>query len=408
MDCATGRQRPTRLTDVAAERDAAFATFSPDGTRIVTFFSRGCGASGCHHLFTLDADGSDFQKLVTGVPDTLPLRLGPGGLSVAIRRRLTVLSLSAIAALVALGGTSAEATYPGPNGRIAFSDYVSGQIYAVNPDGSASRAAHTTSTRTTPPTIRVGLRTGRGSSSTCSGSTPDDDHSRIWIMDADGSHQSQVASETPGFRDYAPKFTPDGSEIVFSRCQPNDGVCAIWEMRSDGTHKQALTPFVHDETNEIIDFVPSVSPDGTQIAFGRFADGGFFGRIFVMNADGSDPHSITPPRFEGFAPDWAPDGQRLTFSSYVARLGSAVFSLRPDGSDIERLTENNFPFNDFNSVYSPRGNRIAFSSDRKFPDLCCEDLFEMRAAGGAGHPLGVGLSPPGIINPAWGSAPLVP
>ena len=325
----------------------------------------------------------------------------------AIRRRLTVLVLIAIAALVALGGTSAEATYPGPNGRIAFSDYVSAQIYAVNPDGSglaqltdldSHHAADHPSWSADG--TRILFNVFRFN--------PDDDHSRIWIMDADGSHQSQVATETPGFRDYAPKFTPDGTKIVFSRCQPNDGVCAIWEMRSDGTHKQALTPFVHDETNEIIDFVPSVSPDGTQIAFGRFADGGFVGRIFVMNADGSDPHSITPPRFEGFAPDWAPDGQRLTFSSYVARLGTAIFSLRPDGTDIEQLTESNFPFNDFSSVYSPRGNRLAFSSDRKFPDLCCADLFEMRVAGGAGHPLGVGLSPPGIINPAWGSAPLVP
>ena len=227
-------------------------------------------------------------------------------------------------------------------------------------------------------------------------------------MDADGSHQSQVADETPGFRDYAPKFTPDGSKIVFSRCQPDDGVCAIWEMRSDGTHKRALTPFVHDETNEVVDFVPSVSPDGTQIAFGRFLDSGFTGRIVVMNADGSDPEAITASRLEGFAPDWAPDGQRLTFSSNVSRPGTAIFSVRPDGTDIEQLIEYNFPFNDFNSVYSPRGNRLAFSSDRKFPDLCCADLFVMRATGGPGHPLGVGLSPPGVLNLAWGSAPLVP
>ena len=64
------------------------------------------------------------------------------------RRRFhcLVLLAAAVAALLALGAAPAGATFPGPNGRIAFSDYVSGQIFAVNPDGSAlggspSRAA---------------------------------------------------------------------------------------------------------------------------------------------------------------------------------------------------------------------------------------------------------------------------
>ena len=48
------------------------------------------------------------------------------------RRRLTLLTLAAAAALAALGGTPAQATYPGPNGRIAWADFNSGQVYAVN------------------------------------------------------------------------------------------------------------------------------------------------------------------------------------------------------------------------------------------------------------------------------------
>ena len=33
-------------------------------------------------------------------------------------------------------GTAARATFPGVDGRIAFSDFITGQIYAMNPDGS--------------------------------------------------------------------------------------------------------------------------------------------------------------------------------------------------------------------------------------------------------------------------------
>src|SRR5438552_9837487 len=44
--------------------------------------------------------------------------------------------LSMIAGILLFPGTAAHATWPGSNGRIAFWDYMTGQIYAVNPDGT--------------------------------------------------------------------------------------------------------------------------------------------------------------------------------------------------------------------------------------------------------------------------------
>jgi Tol biopolymer transport system component len=324
----------------------------------------------------------------------------------ATRRRLALLTLTAAAAVAALGGTSAQATYPGPNGRIAFPDYVSGQVYAVNPDGSGLvQLTHTDANHAadfpswSPDGEHILFTVFRFRNA---------DRSRIWIMDADGAHQHQLTGDTRGFRDYAPKYTPDASHIVFSRCQPDDGVCAIWEMQADGTQKHALTPYVHDSTNEVVDFRESVSPDGTQIAFARFFDGGFIARVFVMDADGSDPVAITPPRLEGFGPDWAPDGKRITFSSNGGRTGSSVFTIRPDGSDLQRVTPNRYPHNDALASYSPRGNHIAFVSDRNYPDLCCNDLFAINPNGTGEHMIDVGLSSPGILDPSWGTAPLLP
>jgi Tol biopolymer transport system component len=322
-------------------------------------------------------------------------------------RRLVLLTLTGAAALAALGGTSAQATYPGPNGRIAFADFNSGQVYAVNPDGSglvqltntdAKHAAFYPSWSPDGEHILFTIFRFR-----------DADRSRIWIMDANGDNQHQLAGDTRGFRDYAPEYTPDASHIVFTRCQPNDGVCAIWEMRSDGTHKEALTPYVHDASDEVIDFRESVSPDGTQIAFSRFSHDGRVARVWVMNADGSDPVAITPPKLEGWDADWAPDGERITFSSNGGRpLGSSIFSVRPDGTDLQRLTPDRFPNSDFSGVYSPRGNRIAFGSDRNYDDFCCVDLFAMRADGSGDHMIDFGLSDTGVIDPSWGTAPLLP
>jgi TolB protein len=326
------------------------------------------------------------------------------------RRRLQFLVLlaAAVAALLALGAAPAGATFPGPNGRIAFSDYVSGQIFAVNPDGSALRQlTHTKPSRGadfpswSPSGKKILFSRFRND-------LPNTDNSRVWIMNADGTNKRKLAGDVNGFRDYTPKFTPDASQIVFTRCQPDDGVCAIWKMRADGTHKQALTPYVHGPDDEAIDFDVSISPDGKRIVFTRFASGGFAARVFVMCIDGSHVHAITPPRLEGGHADWSPSGHRIVFNSNVPRNGSSLFTMKPDGSHIHRLTPDRFPHNDALPSYSPQGNRIAFISDRNYPDACCTDLFAIKPDGSGDHMIDTGLSEAGILYSAWGTAPLLP
>lgn len=328
----------------------------------------------------------------------------------ATARSRFVGALIAFALAMLAAAAPAGATFPGPNGRIAFADYISGQISAVNPDGSA--LAQLTNT---------GPRHGVDHPSWAADGKhllferflnvddPSQDRSRIWVMRADGSHQRKVASETEGFRDVTPAYTPDGSEIVFTRCHPPPkDVCAIWKMRSDGTHKVALTRFVHNNNEERTDFFASVSPDGGSIAFARFNGKGFIARIFVMGIDGSDAHAITRPPLEAFDPDWAPNGKRITFSTKAPRLGSNIYTIKPDGTDLQQVTPSIFPFNNALSGYSPRGNRLTFVSDRNYPDLCCNDLFAVDSGGGGEHMIDTGLSDAGIINPAWGPAPLLP
>jgi len=310
-----------------------------------------------------------------------------------------------LAVAMLAGAVPAGATFPGPNGRIAFSDYVSGQIYAVNPDGSALEQLTDTGPR----------KAADAPSWSADGKRllferfRSDGQSRIWVMRADGSHQRKVASETEGFTDLTPAYTPDGREIVFSRCHPEPkDVCAIWKMRSDGSNKEALTRFVGNTKEERTDFFASVSPDGGSIAFTRFSGKGFTARLFVMGIDGSDAHAITKPPLEAFDPDWAPDGKRITLSSNAPRLGSSIFTIKPDGTDLQQVTPDIFPHNNAGSTYSPRGNRLAFVSDRNYPDLCCNDLFRIDSGGGGEQMIDTGLSDAGILFPSWGTAPLLP
>jgi hypothetical protein len=163
---------------------------------------------------------------------------------------------SLAAACLAIPAAPAKAGGAPAAGRIAFSDFVTNQIYAVNPDGTAlAQLTHEPSgvaarwpgwspggSRIL--FVRFNLATGMG---------------RIWIMKADGAGQHRLASDAPGYRDYQPRYSPDGRHIVFTRCSPGDGLCAIWIMRSDGTHRRLVIPFI-EAPNETNNFDPAISP----------------------------------------------------------------------------------------------------------------------------------------------------
>jgi Tol biopolymer transport system component len=296
----------------------------------------------------------------------------------------------------------AGATPPGPVGRIAFDDFITGQIYAVNPDGTGLvQLSHVNTSHFandpdwTPDGTHVLFSVFRS----------DGGNARIWIVRANGTGAHQLTGDTAGFRDSGPHMTPDGRLIVFNRCEPDDGVCAIWRMRSDGSHKEALTPYQH-EPNEAVDFSTSISPNGQHVAFTRYSHDGIFAQIFVMGIDGSHLHAITAARYAACNPDWAPDGGSLTFLSRCSGLNSQVFTADPDGSHIRQLTHDPYPNGAYNAAHSPDGRQIVFSDDRRYDDFCCVDLFVMDADGTHQHRVPLG-DVAGVIDVSWGSAPLV-
>src|SRR5205823_3533695 len=138
------------------------------------------------------------------------------------------------AGMTLLAGGTARATFPGPDGRIAFWDFMTRQIYAVNPDGTGL--------------VQL-TNVAEGQTAADPAWSPDSHHiafdsdmsgsPRLWIMDADGGNAHQVGSDRPRYADFSPKFTPDGERLVYTRCQP-DGGCAIFSVRIDGTDRRAI------------------------------------------------------------------------------------------------------------------------------------------------------------------------
>ena len=249
----------------------------------------------------------------------------------ATRRLLRLpLALALTAGLILAQGGAARATLAGRDGRIAFWDFNTGQIYAVNPDGTGlAQLTHV----------------AQGQIAENPAWSPDGRHIafdsnmtgafRLWIMDANGSQAHMVAGDRPNVADLVPAYTPDGRQLVFSRCIMDH--CAIYSIRVDGSQRRALT-----KLRPVTDFGASVSPDGKQIAFFRGQAHGITGQVYVMNADGSGAHAVTPPALEGISPHWSPTGTLVTFTSNCCRPNSNIYVMHPSGTGIRRLTHTPF------------------------------------------------------------------
>ena len=318
---------------------------------------------------------------------------------------LVAACLTTTAATAAPGATAVaapQATGAPADGRIAFNDFGTGQIYAVNPNGTAlTQLTHEPSGIV----ARWPAWSPDGSGLLFVRWNPANGMGRIWTMNADGTGQRPFASDAPGYRDYQPRYTPDGRRIVFARCAPNDGLCAIWIMRADGTHRRLVIPFI-EFPNETNDFDPAVSPDGRHLTFTRFGFNGIASQVWVADISGAHAHPLTAPRLEAFGAAWSPDGTHIAFASNSTRPQSAVYVMRADGTDVTRLAATKWPANSFGPAYAPGGDQIAFASDRLYPDLCCVYLFLMQSGGSQQHPIATGLQ--GVIDIGWGTAPLVP
>ena len=290
----------------------------------------------------------------------------------AMRRVATFIAAGATLALFAVP-TPASATYPGTNGKIAFSTDGRGtpQIFTVNPDGSGEKqltfpkSGHNSAPDWSPngtKIVFVGDATGEW---------------QIYLMNANGSGRRQLTFD-PGFDHFNPTFSPDGTKITFAGC-PFQDTCAIYVMDAGGTGQTRLTSLVWNS------FDPEFSPDGSKILFDS-NKGGYLSAIWVMNADGTHQHRLTAPALEADLPGWSPDGAHIVFTDLCCLFGSNVWVMDADGSALKQLTH--FPKNHQGGVasYSPDGKRIVLNADLNYPNGCCGDLYTMKRDGSASHP----------------------
>jgi len=105
---------------------------------------------------------------------------------------------------------------------------------------------------------------------------------------------------------------------------------------------------------------PAWSPDGQKIAYGT-RDGGRFGQIHVINADGSNRKQLTRVRDGACFPDWSPDGEKIAYTAGLGSKSYTIWVMSKNGENPKSITEG------LGARWSPDGTTLAFLRNPKRP-----------------------------------------
>ncbi len=262
--------RDVYVADLASRRTVALArnqsgepvsagdrpSWSPDGNQVLF----GWGERDRHSLYVIEADGAEP-----------PVKIA--------------------------NGSTFEANWAPDSQRIVYS--WEGEIYTVSADGSSPprrlAAGHQPYWSPTGSRIAFGARTDAGG--------------EVWLLDPETGEGTKLAEGWLLSASPASVWSPDGTRVIYSAER------SIFVVAAD-----ASSPPVKIAEGSH----PTWSPDGTRIAFLKRAEreggGPGLAKLFVINADGTNPTMVADELLPCFNHAWSPDGQRLAFSSVICAL----------------------------------------------------------------------------------------
>lgn len=274
-DIQTMNPDGSALTDLTSEPGGEDSpSWSPDGTKIVFVSNR----DGNNEIYSMQADGSSQTRL-TNDPSA-----------------------------------DGQSAWSADGQRIVFLSNRSGSsaLHSMNADGTGVQAIPNTEGGFTPAWSPDGSKIAFVS---CGSYYCD-----VFTINPDGTGKQDVSNNAgpPQHSDLNPNWSPDGTRIAFDRddyqwsgCDyaPFPGCADIWVMNADGTRQVRLT------TDSVGDFPPFTatdpawSPDGTKIAFISNKVDYQYWELFTINPDGSGRTQVTHASSStdaNFHPDWQP------------------------------------------------------------------------------------------------------
>lgn len=229
----------------------------------------------------------------------------------------------------------------------------------------------------------------------------------IYIMDWDGANPQKISSHRS--LTMSPAWSPDGKKIAYTatvqrqRGAPRNHDLFLYDVATETrriisfrkgmnsgasfapdnkslylTISQGVSPDIYRMTfdgelmlrlttgpNGAMNVEPTVSPDGSKVAFSSDRSGKTM--IFTMNADGNGVKRLTHAGQFNASPAWSPDGKKIAFAGFE-KDHFDIFVMNADGTGMIRLTKATKPngrmANNEDPSFSPDGRFVAYTSDR--------------------------------------------
>ena len=236
----------------------------------------------------------------------------------------------------------------------------------------------------------------------------------IFVMNADGTDPVNLTN-TPGASEAQPAWSPDGTQILYTRTVPVVGEefesqTDIFVMDADGSAPTNVTDHPKREA------FPTWAPTGDRIAFTRETDGLIVGNndVFVMDiGDPSSATNLTNTEADEISPSWSPVGERIVFTGVrdadpdpvETHMDWEIVAIDSDGTNEQNLTAGDEArYEDWSPDWSPDGTKIVWMAQVN----CCWsgdseqwDVWAMNADGSGRSNLT--QNPAGDWFPSWSS-----
>ena len=230
-------------------------------------------------------------------------------------------------------------------------------------------------------------------------SANDSEGDGIYLYDLKQHTSFLLLTHVPSAED--PSLSPDGTKIAFVQWPKNRKTSHIFTANPDGSGIQQLTG------GQCYNWSPRWSPDGKQLVFettrndnptNNVKNGGHRD-VYLMDGDGQNQTNLTANSY-GHQPSWSPDGKQIAYMSFGENHNANIFVMNADGSSRQNISHGSS--HDSEPAWSPDGQWIAFTRTTKnSTNKEAMDIWIMKNDGTQQHPVTFNKNGFTSYSPSW-------